>query len=214
MKDPFLDNETTQPTELRDFIEWHQGIKYYGFWAIEIHNQACLKKIKLSQQQLTDKLHPNYLRQPHITLSASGLMDEKHFTQASLQQQIEKLKENNLLAFSLNLSKAHSFTTSPYLSIRDSLNSIATLRKLLNTICIAQDAAEYVPHVTLGFYNQAYKTSTLALQLAAMSTADTEFTVNEIVFARYSTHEIQGCYQVLHRIALKAPRDSAYNLEH
>jgi hypothetical protein len=76
MNDLFLDKEVTQPTELRDFFEWHQGIKHYGFWAIEISNKHCLQKIHHYQQQLADKLHPQYLRQPHITLSAAGLLDE------------------------------------------------------------------------------------------------------------------------------------------
>ncbi|MBQ0731937.1 MAG: 2'-5' RNA ligase family protein [Oleispira antarctica] len=202
MHDLILDNEITQPTELRDFFEWHQGIKHYGFWAIEIHHPNCLQQILLSQQQLSNKLHPNYLRQPHITLSASGLLDDKHFTQASLQQQIKKLKESNLSAFSLNLSKGHSFTTAPYLSISDHCHSLATLRTLFNNICSEQDPSDYIPHITLGFYNQAFKTVDVLTQLATVYSQDIEFMVNEIVFAQYNTHEIQGRYQVLHRIAL------------
>ncbi|MGK0404908.1 MAG: hypothetical protein ACJAR6_000277 [Oleispira sp.] len=40
MNDLFLDEEVTQPTELRDFFEWHEGINYYGFWTIEIKNKT------------------------------------------------------------------------------------------------------------------------------------------------------------------------------
>lgn len=81
MPDSFIDHDFTQPTELRDFVEWHQGIKHYGFWAIEVTDPLCLKTIGLCQQHLADRLHPHYLRQPHITLSASGLIDEQHFSQ-------------------------------------------------------------------------------------------------------------------------------------
>ena len=88
------ENEITQPTELRDFFEWHQGIKYYGFWAIEVQSQQCLQQLNRCQQAIADTLHPHYLRQAHITLSPSGLLDEKHFTEHDLQQQIEVLKQH------------------------------------------------------------------------------------------------------------------------
>lgn len=214
MKDPFLNHEVTQPTELRDFFEWHQGIKHFGFWAIEIQQPECLQQIQRSQQQLADKLHPHYLRQPHITICASGLLDEQHFTHAARQQQIKKLEESGLPAFSLKLSQGNSFTTAPYLSIRDPSHSLIALRKLLNTICTEQDATAYVPHVTLGFYNQVYKTLELANQLANLNTLDTEFRVNEIVFAYYNTNEIQGRYQVLQRIALDTSADTKKNSGH
>lgn len=200
MNDLFLAEEVTQPTELRDFSEWHQGIKHYGFWAIEINNKDCLQQIHACQQQLADKLHPHYLRQPHITLSAAGLLDEQYFTQASLQQQIKKLKESALSNFSLTLSNADSFSTSPYLSISDPSHSLEKLRQLLHTIRKEQDASEYVPHVTLGFYNKAYKTIDLLTRLADINALNTEFIVSDLVFAHYDTHEIQGPYKVLHRI--------------
>jgi 2'-5' RNA ligase len=203
--DHFLDHEFTQPTELRDFFEWHQGIKHYGFWAIEILNQDCVQQIQLSQEQLADKLHSNYLRQPHITLSASGLRNEQHFTQDSLQRQIKNLKESNFSSFSLYLSKAHSFTTAPYLSIRDPFNYLDKIRELLNSICVAEDANEYTPHVTLGFYDQAYQTAELFKRLSCLNIHNKKFTVKEIVFAQYNTHEIQGQYKVLHRITLNEP---------
>ncbi|MGK0247313.1 MAG: 2'-5' RNA ligase [Oleispira sp.] len=204
MNDLFLDEEVTQPAELRDFFEWHQGIKHYGFWAIEIHNKVCLQQIQNSQQQLADTLHPHYLRQPHLTLSASGLLDEQHFTQASLQQQIKTLKESALTHFSLNLSHADSFSTAPYLSISDPSHSLEKLRTLLNTICKEQDPSEYVPHVTLGFYNKAYKTVDILPRLADIKALNTAFIVSDIVFAQYDTHEIQGPYKVLHRIVFDA----------
>jgi 2'-5' RNA ligase len=200
--DHFSDHEFTQPTELRDFFEWHQGIKHYGFWAIEIHNQDCLHAIKSSAQSLANNIHPNYLRQAHITLSASGLIDAQHFTNDVLQQQIRKLKSANLSYFSLCLSKAHSFTTAPYLSIKDPSSSLEIVRKLLHSISTGQDACKYVPHVTLGFYNNAYKTSDILAKISTMSTPNIELPVTEVVFARYNTHEIQGRYEVLHRISL------------
>ena len=205
MPNAFIDHEFTQPTELRDFVEWHQGIKHYGFWAIEITDPLCLATLKHCQQHLADKLHPNYLRQPHITLSACGLIDEQHFDSQRLQQQIHALTVANFKPFNLNLSQVDSFTTAPYLTIEDPTASLQQIRQCLQSISAGQEASEYVAHVTLGFYQQAYKTANILEQLLAASTLycqGTEFKVNEIVFARYNTDEIQGRYQVLHRISL------------
>lgn len=209
MPNAFIDHEFTQPSELRDFHEWHQGIKHYGFWAIEVTDSSCLTIIKQCQQQLTGLLHPNYCRQPHITLSACGLIDKQHFNSQCLQQQIHALSTANLKAFNLQLSKVDSFTTAPYLAIEDPTAALAPIRKCLHSISRGEEVSEYIAHVTLGFYQQAYKTINVFKQLLAISERycqntefNTDFKVNEIVFARYNTHEIQGRYQVMHRIPL------------
>ncbi len=205
MPDSFIDHDFTQPTELRDFVEWHQGIKHYGFWAIEVTDPLCLKTIGLCQQHLADRLHPHYLRQPHITLSASGLIDEQHFSQDCLQQQIHALKTHKIKPFSLYLTEAHSFSSAPYLAIKDPSASLQSIRKCLHGICAGEEGSEYVPHVTLGFYKHAYPTPKICTQLSTASTLhckEKQFKVNEIIFARYNTREIQGRYQVLHRIPL------------
>ena len=196
------ENEITQPTELRDFFEWHQGIKYYGFWAIEVQNPRCLQQLNIWQQSIADTLHPNYLRQAHITLSASGLLDEKHFTEHDLQQQIEALKRARIPAFSICSSSPNTFTTAPYLSINDPSISLARIRDQLHHLRDGQDACEYIPHITLGFYNQAYSIPQILNQLSSLNIPAIEFKVKELVFARYNTHEIQGRYHVLHRIPL------------
>lgn len=202
MKPNLPENEVTQPSELRDFFEWHQGIPYYGFWGIEIDNQESLQRIESSKKILADQLHPNYLRQSHITLSPSGLIDPKHFSSDSLKNQIAKIKAADLSAFSLYLSEPNTFTTAPYLSIHDPSSSLTVIRDILHSISHGEDADEYIPHVTLGFYNNIYKISDILAQFAPHSFSEIEFPVTEIIFARYSTHEIQGRYEVLHRIPL------------
>ena len=202
MYSEFLNLSTTYETELRDFPQWHKGIKYFGFWAIEVSTLACLDKIKLYQEQFSDKLHPNYLRQPHITLLASGLLSDDYFHQDLIEKQIEQIKKSNIKAFSLQLSACNSFSTCPYLSIRDSFANLEYIRKCLNNTSKENDAARYTPHVTLGFYNKAYKTSQIVKDISKLNSNDIEFKVFEIVFAQYETKDIQGPYQVLHRIKL------------
>ncbi|SIS66029.1 2'-5' RNA ligase family protein [Neptunomonas antarctica] len=206
----FLNLDTTYPAALHDFSEWHKGIKYFGFWAIEISTPDCQNKIRTHQEDLSDKLHAYYLRQPHITLVASGLLSDNYFHQDLITRQVEQIKKSNIKSFSLQLSGCNSFATCPYLSVRDPLGRLDSIRECLNNISEENDSGKYTPHVTLGFYNKAYKTSDIVKDISELSSNDIEFTVNEVVFAQYETRDVQGPYQVLHRITLERRKGSFY----
>ena len=69
----------TLATELRDFPEWHGGIRHYAVWALPVDCPLWLQRIADLQRQLAPLLHSDYARQPHITLFACGLVDQRHF---------------------------------------------------------------------------------------------------------------------------------------
>lgn len=203
MTSTLVQSKVTQPSQLRDFFEWHQGVEHYGFWAIEVTNQECLTSIQYFQRYLSDQLHSNYCRQPHITLVASGLLTDSKFSQALLDQQIIALNQTKLTEFPLHLSKPNSFTTCPYLSIIDPLNRLDEFRERLNSVCPEESQGHYIPHVTLGFYNDSYKLSDVLTLLEKPAAPEHPFMVKSIIFAQYKTCEIQGPFEVLHRIKLK-----------
>ncbi|MBU3016083.1 2'-5' RNA ligase family protein [Poseidonibacter lekithochrous] len=198
----FLESNTTYPIQLQDFPTWHKGIKYFGFWAIEVSSSTCEHKIKSYQNHLSSFLHPNYLRQAHITLVASGLLSDEYFSEDLLKRQIEKLEISDIKQFSLKLKGWNSFSTCPYLAIEDSFSNLDSVRKVLNNTSEEVDAADYTPHVTLGFYNEEYKSLEIVKNISDFSLPDIEFKVEKIVFAQYETKDIQGPYEVLHRIKL------------
>jgi len=202
MYSEFLDSNVTISTKIRDFYEWHGGVKYFGFWAIEITSLACQNKIKSFQKHLQNRLHPCYLRQPHITLVASGLLSEDGFNQNVLAHQIQRIKKGNLKAFSLKLSYCNSFSTCPYLFIDDSFGSLEVLRECINSKDKENNPSKYVPHVTLGFYDNEYSTVEIVEDISNLNSVDIEFQVDEVIFAQYETKDIQGPYEVLHRIKL------------
>lgn len=202
MKSNLIENEITQPTELRDFFEWHQGVKNYGFWAIEIQDQDCLATIKDCQRHIVDKVHPDYSRQPHITLVAAGLLSNNFFSQELLMQQVDKIKQLNFSKFPLYISSANSFTTCPYLSILDPENNLSILRDTLNSVSPEEGYGDYTPHITLGFYNNHYKISDILTLISKANSTNKKLIVTDIIFAEYKTKEIQGPYKVTHRIPL------------
>lgn len=198
----FLAMDTTYPTQLRDFPEWHKGIKHYGFWAIEVSSKACHDEIDKHKAYFSDKLHSGYSRQPHVTLAASGLMSDMHFNQSLISKQIKQLKENAIKAFSLKLSHCNSFSVCPYLSVLDPQNNLNAIRECLTKTAEKNNPENYTPHVTLGFYDKAYATTNIVNKMSNFDSKDIEFMVKEIVFAQYETKDVQGPYQVLHRIKL------------
>lgn len=202
MYSKFLESNTTYPIQLEDFPKWHMGIKYFGFWAIEVSTFECKDKIKSYQNHLSSFLHPNYLRQAHITLVASGLLSDEYFSKDLLKRQINELEKSNIKQFSLKLKDFNSFSTCPYLAIEDSFSNLDFIRKVLNNSSEEVDAADYTPHLTLGFYNKVYKISDIVKKISKLNLHDIEFTVNELVFAQYETKDIQGPYEVLHRVKL------------
>jgi len=198
----FLNRKTTYATELRDFQEWHKGIEHFGFWAIETTGSDCLEKIHSHQEYLSHRLHPGYQRQPHITLALEGLLKDTPSLAPSIIRTIEQLEAANLRPFPLQLARCNSFATCPYLEIADPRGYLSSIRNCLNTVEHQQNPKPYTPHVTLGFYNQAHSTSCIVKEMSGIHSPDIEFMVNEIVFAQYKTREVQGPYEVLHRIKL------------
>ncbi len=202
MYSDFLAQKTTHETELRDFPEWHGGIEHFGFWAIEVSDVDCLKKISTHQDYLSDKLHSGYLRQPHITLALEGLLEDGAGLGTSITKNVKRLEACNLQAFPLWLAGCNSFSTCPYLQVIDPGDNLSDIRRCLSSAQHAGDPKIYTPHVTLGFYNKAYDTFRISKDLSEIQSPDLEFTVDEIVFAQYRTSEVQGPYRVVHRIKL------------
>ena len=197
----FLAEQTTFATQLRDFVEWHQGIKCFGFWAIEVTDLDCLAKIKAHQAHLSNYLHHDYLRQPHITLATAGLISNKNDQDEKVAKQIQKLVRDKFSNFSLQLIGCNSFSVCPYLGVRDQEGQLNTLREQLKG-CSEHELSDYTPHVTLGFYDKAYKTKEIVECISEFPTNDVEFTVKEIIYAQYETREVQGPYKVLYRLKL------------
>lgn len=203
MLSQFLSQEFCHQAELKDFFEWHQGISHYGFWAIEITDQPCLDQIEYCQQTLKPYLHPSYQRQPHIKLFASGLVAEHLFHSDYLLQQLASLIAEDISTFSLQLDEISSFSSCPYLATKDNSDILQRIRLILSQIKGEDSPCDYIPHITLGFYNHPYKTETIAQALKQIPLQQQAIPITAVIYAEYETSDIQGPYQVIHRLQLK-----------
>lgn len=174
-------------------VTWHQGIKQYGFWAIVINNDTWLDTFKKAQAYVKHLVLSDYQRAPHITLSACGLVNDSYFSERKLQQQIDTLHELNLSKFLLNAGKLDSFESAPYISIKPH-PKLARLRRLFESIHQDNPAADYYPHLTLGFYNKQYPFEPLHDYLGKYKPSTfPPLLVDTISYCTYQTNQIQGC---------------------
>jgi 2'-5' RNA ligase len=209
----------TLATELRDFPEWHGGIRHYAVWALPVDCPLWLQRITDLQRQLAPLLHPGYARQPHITLFACGLVDQRHFHPQQARQQAQALLSLQLPALQLEATGLSTFTTAPWLGIAAVDNHLSQIRQTLAQFSPEDSPAPaYRPHITLGFYQQAWPLKSIHSRLAALETnlpPLPPLNVNRLELCFYSTHDIQGRLTVQDSIELKTglTTDTTDNLD-
>jgi 2'-5' RNA ligase len=202
----FLQSVKTHKQCGNEFSDWHQGITQYGFWAFEIHDPNWLSLITHAQAFLQQYAYPNYLRAPHITVSACGLVDQNHFSKLLLTKQINALKKLEVPPFKIKVGKLNSFTTAMYLEIEDASLSLNKIRSVLNNITADHPTDIYHPHVTLGLYRENFSTREVANSIESFRLTAPQnlppIEMSEIVYCQYETNILQGPYKVVHRIEL------------
>lgn len=204
MYDDFLQCKTTTAHEERDFFEWHQGIQYYGFWAIRIKDKSWNSLFLEGKQHISGLTLGGYHRQPHITIASCGLLAPQHFSQHQFDRQCKALESANLSSFSLSVGELNSFAGSPYIAIVDGDAGINTIRNILRGVAVEDSPSQqYIPHMTLGFYSGAFNSSWVVECLKRFRSGPiADLYVDEISFCRYKTSSIQGAFDVIYNIEL------------
>jgi 2'-5' RNA ligase len=201
----FLQSPRTVPCLDRDFSEWHNGISNYGFWAVIIDDPNWIALWKKAQVHIKRYVHPGYQRRPHITIIACGLLDQNHFSTEKFNQEWRTLCEMMIPPFYLKASSLNSFTTAPCLMIEDSTGTLKLIRDYLTMISEEDMPVQYQPHITLGFYRDAFDTVEVASHLAKFKyTSIKPMLVTNLAFCIYETKEIQSQFRIIKRVRLNA----------
>ena len=128
----------------------------------------------------------------------------EHFFIKVPGQLIQALKSLTLPSFHISIKNLKSFSACPYISISEQTGSFEHIHKALTSIFSEDSPCEYIPHITLALYNDAYSHSFIKDNIKKLSKevkVDT-MKVNSLIFAQYKTNNVQGPYQVLQRISL------------
>lgn len=197
--------------ERRDFVEWHRGRKPYVFWALDVDTDAVRQRLAAAARHLDGLLLEGYCRQPHVTLETCGFagqapLAEDEFGPAHLPAQIEALHQAAPPPFDIEISHLDSFNSAPYLALNKGCEAIAAIRQCLATDGAMRLYGDYVPHVTVGLYADAWPADEVNARLAAFpeSTALRQ-RIERVSLMGYDPSEIGGplrrlgCFQLCSR---------------
>jgi len=199
----FLSHSHTTALCDRNFKEWHEGIPYYGFWAVLIDSSDLMQRVLEAQSHLQHFFLPDYKRQAHITLNACGLMTDTRFSNSLLDRQITALKQLTLSPFNLSVTHIDSFSTAAYLAIEDQGQVLHKINTALSDIASDSKPSIYKPHITLGLYREAFQTEKVAQKIIQFNNfKPINITIGELQFCRYKTSSIQGQIEVIKKIKL------------
>jgi len=168
-----IEGSRTQRNERRDFVEWHRGRSPYVFWALDVDTPDVGRRVAAAQRHLSGLLLDGYERQPHVTLELCGfaatapLLAEDEFDASHLEAQVAAMPKGAPAPFEIEIGPLDSFTSAPYLALDDASQGIAAVRA-----CLAIDGAwrlfgDYVPHVTVGLYADAWPADAVGARLAS-----------------------------------------------
>jgi 2'-5' RNA ligase len=154
----------------RDFVEWHQGRPAYVLWALDLDTTAVLPRMHAAQAQLADLLLDGYCRQPHITLSLCGFPSDSpvhpdDFGPELIQAQVQAMRELHLAPFEIEIGGLDTFTSVPYFTVTESSGQLAALRACLTARGAQAASGDYVPHVTVGLYADAWPLAAVQARL-------------------------------------------------
>lgn len=175
----FLDARFTLPSLPGDYPDWHKGREHYYCWAITIDSADIFKRWQTAQQHCAYYLCPDYHRQLHITVAVCGFWQPRNmtsahnddFTQQQLDQQLDALQAVMAAPadhgappapWTLEVGGVNSFSSAPFLEVRDDHGILTALRKLLlpNGNDFRSDV--YCPHITLGLYRDRFEAAAIA----------------------------------------------------
>ena len=137
-------------------------------------------------------------------------MHHDYFSAKQLRRQWKALREAEISPFYLDIGSLDSFTTAPYLTIKDPKGILDKIRGCLRVISKEDTLSQYQPHITLGFYRDAFDTVEVSKCLARFEYAPTKpIPVTELSFCVYETKEIQGCFKAVKCVELGMNRQKS-----
>lgn len=197
IRENFLANPKTVKNIRQDFQDWRQGRQRYAFWAIDVDVPLVREQMSIANRHLAEFLLPEYYRQPHITLGICGFLSSKanyadDYAVESFETDVMTLKNLQLKPFTVEIGNLASFGSAPFLCASDHGNHLYQLHQCLHRIT-TDVTFEYVPHVTVGLYAEAWSTDVVSNVLDAFSQQHvTHHLVNRISLMSYMAAEIGG----------------------
>lgn len=195
------------PLQLRDYPEWHHGRDSYALWYIELHTPGLMAYYQQLRAQFSDFLIADAQRQPHITLFVNGFLTQQinwddDFSLQQMQQQISLLQQQKLSPFKLALTGIDSFSSSLFIQVQDNHGILQQLRGLLARTQQEIAALSYYPHITLGFYRQAFMGQQIIDCIQQIDFKMQTIMVEQLRLGVYDAKTLQGRLSTIYQLDL------------
>lgn len=179
----------------RDFVEWHRGCGWCAVWLVLVSEPVVVRQVSQARTLLGPALLARYARQPHVTLAYRGLLDgdARHpateYGAADLRADIAGLQQLKLAPFELEFQGLGSFSTVPYLDLRET----AQLPQI-HAALAGGGLRRYQPHLTLGHYAQPVPLEQVCgrLRQAGIGAESRVESVDRLWLMRYASADIAG----------------------
>lgn len=187
----FIEAKKTIKNDDRDFVEWHKGREYYALWAVQIAEPAWIKNVEKTKQYLNNYFLADNMRKPHITICTSGFVERTRAYEDKLEEQIKLIKNSDLRLFTISLGALNSFAMCPYFRVEDPINNFSRIREILLGTVLEERTKKYIPHITVGLYNDSYSTMELAEKIESFDKIQTSsIEVKNLSYFIYKTNSI------------------------
>ncbi|RFO95511.1 hypothetical protein DIC66_17960 [Rhodoferax lacus] len=198
-----MNTEYTLRNQRRDFPEWHLGRPHYALWALLVDTEAVRQRVQAAQTHLADRLLDGYCRQAHVTVALCGFpsaapQHADDFGAQALGRQLAALRQAGRSSFEIGIGGLASFSSVPYLSVQEDAGHLGQLRSSLAGSGLHSAAEDYIPHVTVGLYADAWPMATVQTQLDSFAhSGHLRLTVSRLCLLSYVAKDIGGPLQTL-----------------
>lgn len=191
----FIQQTHCRGTHRREYPEWHKQRERYYIWAIDADTCLLQTRINHYKNALKPYLVDNFLRRPHITLAISGFLNaqQQHnddVAPSTIDQQIQALKTLALKPFALSVGSGNSFLSAPFLEVKEQCNALESIRQVITAGHNDFRTMPYVPHITLGIYNDDHSIVSIVAQMGNLQEEAIEIPVERVVLYSYAASDI------------------------
>ncbi len=192
-----------------DYPEWHKGRPRYHLWAIDADTEPVNERLRHHRTRLHGYLVQPDARQAHITVAVSGFLSPKalhddDITPELVEAQALRVHALSLPPFTLRVGGANSFASAPFLEVADPQGALARIRQALTPEGREFRTTAYVPHVTIGIYNDDHAVAQLAPLLAGDRADAIAVAVTAIGLYSYEASHIGSPLRLERKISLAA----------
>lgn len=192
-----------------DYPEWHKGRPRYHLWAIDADTEPVNERLRHHRTRLHDYLVQPDARQAHITVAVSGFLSpetlhDDDITPELVELQALRVRALSLPPFTLCVGGANSFASAPFLEVADPQGALARIRQALTPEGREFRTTAYVPHVTIGIYNDDHAVAQLAPLLAGDRADAIAVTATAIGLYSYEASHIGSPLRLERTISLAA----------